>query len=105
MHSHIPNNVMRTDNRISILDLRHLPCSSRAVCMYHQEGGRISDESGFGEDPLQGNDAKISIRAQAFHDRYPSYDAIFHDVVNLNPILFKSALLFYIDVTYRLSRS
>ena len=51
MHSHIPNNVMRTDNRISTLDLRHLPCSSQAVCMYHQERGRISDESGFGEDP------------------------------------------------------
>ena len=58
MHSHIPNNVMRTDNRISTLDLRHLPCSSQAVCMYHQERGRISDESGFGEDPLQGDDAK-----------------------------------------------
>ena len=99
--SHIPNNVMRTDNRISILDLRHFH-------VHHElyvSPRRISDEFGFGEDPLQGNNTKISIRARAFHDRYPSYDAIFHDAVNLNPILFKSALLFYIDVTYRLSRS
>jgi ribulose-5-phosphate 4-epimerase/fuculose-1-phosphate aldolase len=105
MHSHIPNDVMRTNNKISTLDLRNLPCSSQAVSMYHQEGGRISDEHGFGEDPLQGDDAKASIRAQAFDDRYPSYDAIFHEVVNMNPALFKNALRFYIDVTYRLSRS
>ena len=64
-------------------------------CMYVSPRRRISDESGFGEDPLQGNNAKISIRAQAFHDRYPSYDAIFHDVVNLNPILFKCSTLLY----------
>ena len=65
MHSHIPNDVMRTHNRISRIDLRNLPCSSQAVSMYHQ-GGRISDESGIGEDPLQGDNAKTSIRAQAF---------------------------------------
>ena len=72
--------------------------------MYHQ-GGRISDETGFGEDPLQGDDAKTSIRAQAFDERYPSYDAIFHQLVNLNSLLFKSALLFYVDITYHLLRS
>ena len=105
MHSHIPNDVMRTDNKISRIDLRNLPSSSQAVSMYHQEGGRISDESGFGEDPLQGDNAKTSIRAQAFNERYPSYDAIFYEVVNTNPTPFKNALLFYIDVTYRLSKS
>ena len=63
---------------------------------------RISDETGFGADPLQGDNAKASIRAQAFGERYPSYDVIFHELVNLNPMLFKNALIFYIDVTYRL---
>ena len=61
--------------------------------MYHQEGGRILDESGFGEDPLQGDNAKTSVRAQAFNERYPSYDAIFHEVVNMNPTPFKNAIL------------
>ena len=105
MNSHVPNDITRTDNMIARLDLRNLPCASQAVCMYHQEGGRISDESQFGEDPLLGDDAKASIRASAFGDRYPSFDAIFHDLVNSNPSLFKNALLFYIDITYRLSRS
>ena len=104
MNSHIPNDVMRTDNRIARLDLRNLPGASQAVSMYHQ-GRRISDETGFGTDPLQGDDAKASIRSQAFSERYPSYDAIFHELVNLNPMLFKNALIFFIDVTYRLSKS
>ena len=103
MCSHTPNDIMRTDNRIARLDLRNLPS---AVSMYRQEEGRISDESGFGEDPLAGDTLKASIRAQAFCQRYPSYDAIFHELVNsANPALFKNALMFYIDVTYRLSKS
>lgn len=52
MHSHIPNDVMRADNGISRFDLRNVPSSSQAICMYPQEGGRIWDESGFGEDPF-----------------------------------------------------
>ena len=90
-----------TDNRVARLDMRNLPSASQAVGMYHQEGGRISDETGFGEDPLLGDNAKGSIRTQAFCERYPSYDAIFHELVNsANPLLFKDALIFYIDVTY-----
>ena len=103
MGSHIPNDVMHRDNQVTRLDLRHLPSASQAVSMYHQEGGRISDEAQYGEDPLHGDAAKSSIRTQAFGDRYPSFDNIFHELVNSNPSLFKSALLFYIDVTYRLS--
>ena len=102
MNSHIPNDVMRTNNGITRLDLGNLPCSSQAVGMYQQDGGRITDETKFGEDPLQGDIAKASIRAQAFNEKYPSFDIIFHELVNSNPLLFKNALLFYIDVTFRL---
>ena len=106
MYSHIPNDVMSNDNRIARLDMRNLPSASQAVGLYHQQGGRISDESGFGKDPLLGDNTKDSIRARAFSERYPSYDAIFHELVNSsNPMLFKNALIFYIDITYRLSKS
>ena len=103
MSSHIPNTAMRTCNRITSVDLRNLPSASQAVSMYRQEGGRISDEACFGEDPLQGDNAKISIRAEAFGQRYPSFETIFHEIVNSNSTLFKSGLAFYVDVTYRLS--
>ena len=50
MNSHIPNNVMYTDDRVARLDLRNLPSASQAVSSYQR--GRISEESEFSEDPL-----------------------------------------------------
>jgi hypothetical protein len=105
MGSHIPNEIMHRANRVSRLDLRHLPTPSQAVSMYHQENGRLSEESRFGDDPLHGDTAKCSIRSQAFRDRHPSFDIIFHELINSNPVPFKNALLFYIDTTFRLSSS
>ena len=74
---------MYTDNRVARLDMRKLSSASQAVGMYHQ-GGRISNETGFGEDLLVGDIKKASIRTQAFCERYPSYDAIFHEFVSLS---------------------
>ena len=62
---------MYTDNRVARLDMRKLPSASQAVGMYHQEGGRILNETGFGEDLLVGDITKASIRTQAFCERYP----------------------------------
>ena len=93
----------RTDNR-QIFPSGPFSQSGSHICITKKEAGFLMNLVLV--KILEGDDAKISsIRAQAFDDRYPSYDAIFHEVVNLNPMLFKNALLFYIDVTYRLSRS
>ena len=39
MRSHVPNEVMRTNNRIARVDMRHVPSPHHAVRMYHEEGG------------------------------------------------------------------
>ena len=103
MSSHIPNEIMRQNNRITKLDIRHLPNVAQAVHLYELDGGHLSDETGFGNDPIADIPAKCSIRTQAFLDRYPSMDGIFHSLVNLNSGPFENCLLFFI--TYRLSRS
>ena len=106
MRSHIPIDVFRSNDRVTRLDLRYLPSTLQAVSMYECEtGGRISQETEFGNDPLRGDVSKCSIRSQAFFERHPSFDDIFHNLVNLNSIPFRNALLFYIDITYRLSSS
>ena len=105
MGSHVSNEVMRRNNRTSRIDWRHLPTSAEAVRLYQEDGGRISDETHFGEDPISGDSTKFSIRMRAFTERFPSFDTIFENLVNGNPSLFENALLFYIDVSYRLSRS
>ena len=105
MHSHVPNEVMRTNNRIARVDMRHIPSPQHAVRMYHEEGGRISDKTYFGDDPICADLTKCSIRSQAFSERFPSFHIIFQQLVNGNSSLLKKAVLFYIDLTYRLSMS
>ena len=61
MRSHVPNEVMRTNNRIARVDMRHVPSPHHAVRMYHEEGGRISDETYFGDDPICADLTKCSI--------------------------------------------
>ena len=64
MSSHIPNNVMFRDNRITKLDLQHLPNVAEAVTLYELDSGRISEETGFGNDPICDNPVKGSIAYQ-----------------------------------------
>ena len=69
--------------------------------MYESSGGRLSDPAHFGSDPLHGE--RWEIRDQAFRRRYPSFSSICHSVVNGDSLPFKQALLFFTDVTTRLS--
>ncbi len=106
MSTHVPNRSFRNSNHIVMLDQRYLPNPPEAVRLYEQEtGGRISEESGFGLDPIGTDANKCLIRKQAFFDRYPSFEDIFNNFINSNSVMFRSALLYYIDMTYRLSRS
>ena len=96
---------MRTNNRIARVDMRHIPSPQHAVRMYHEEGGRITDETYFGDDPICADLTKCLIRSQAFSERFPSFHIIFQQLVNGNSSLLKKAVLFYIDLTYCLSMS
>ena len=104
MASHVPNAIMARDNRVQRITV-NLPTPVEAVSMYNRAGGRLSDETPFGEDPLQGNSDKCAIRQQAFTNNFPSFEPIFHGLVNSDPSLFTRALKFYVDITYRLSRT
>ena len=81
-----------------------LPSPDAAVQQYSASGGRISDPLTFGVDPLSGDPAKIAIRKQAFLSKYPSFETIFDGVCNGVFEPFRSALLFLVDITYRLSQ-
>ena len=104
MPSHIPDVVMWRDNRVQRV-VGTIPSPAEAVCLYQEEGGQISDGASFGEDPLYSDVNKFTIRQQSFSTSYPSFDAIFHQLVNSDASLFTNGLKFYIDITYRLSRT
>ena len=103
MPSHIPDVVMRRDNRVQRV-VGTIPTPAEAIRLY-QEGGQISDGASFGEDPLYGDVNKFTIRQKSFSTSYPSFDAIFRRLVNSDASLFTNGLKFFIDITYRLSRT
>ena len=106
MPAHIPEMVMRNDNRATRITVP-MPQPQQAADEYRMNGGRITDPdtcSTF-KDPLLHDAAKVDIRLHAFLKRYPSFDTIFHNLVNGNKIMFKEALMFFIDINFRLTVS
>lgn len=104
MSRRVPDKAMVQDNRVKKINTHLLPTSAHAVQLYRGSSGTISDGSPFGHDPLAMDPRKLQIR-EAFKGRYPSFEELFHNIANSNPIPFRDALKFYIDVTFCLSRS
>ena len=100
MRMSMANHIKR---RNLIIDSSLLPESSRAVQLYEQAGGRMREISQFGQHPIAHDTTKYDLWRQAFTDKYPSFKAIFSNLVNENSVPFKSALKFYIDITRRLA--
>ena len=100
-----PNERMVKDNRVKRIDRSLLPTPNEIVQQYRQSGGHITEFCSFGSDPIANNLNKCIVRNTSFSQCYPSFDAIFHQLVNGNETLFREGLLYYIDITYRLSLS
>ena len=97
----IPNKLMILDNRTRKIDSTLLPSASEAVQRYP---GNISQPCIYGVDPLASDVSKQSIRYESFCARY-SFQLLFSEVSNGCGASFAQALLFFIDITYRLSMS
>jgi hypothetical protein len=97
----VPNRLMNFDNRTRKIDSTLLPSASEAVDCYP---GNISEPCGYGVDPLESSVSKQSIRYESFCANY-SFQLLFSEVSNGCGSSFAQALLFLIDITYRLSHS
>ena len=95
---------MRIDNRVTSIDEQLLPSPLEAVELYRAAGGIITDEHQFGIDPLLNDLDKHAIRQTVFIQHF-KFNNIFHQIVNGDDSSFREALLLFIDITYRLSRS
>lgn len=71
-----------------------IPQPDQAVTDYRLNGGRITDPEQDIKDPLFNSSDKMDIRFQLFTKQYPSFEAIFHSVVNENVTVFVDALTF-----------
>lgn len=100
----VPNVLMDLDNRAKKIDPQLLPSATTAVQQYNSNGGVISGPCCFGTDPLEGNTRMKDIRHETFCSRF-SFKSLFCDVSNGCGSSFTSALMFLIDITYRLAHS
>lgn len=105
MGAHVPYQLMRRCNKATMIDPCLIPSPVQAVHMYRLNSGRITDPDDF-SDPLFNDPVKIELRFQSFAKRFPSFNAIFHSIVNeTTPRVFVDALLFFINLTFRLYHS
>ena len=88
------------NSRIRTVDERLIPSPSEALQLYRSAGGTITDSHEFGIDPL--SSPKQLMRQKAFNDSF-RLDDVFHTLVNRDDTGFRRAVLFFIDITYRLS--
>ncbi len=99
----IPNRRMMTDYRAAAIQPHLLPSTSQATQLFETNGGNLTYSSSFGNDPLANSAEKLQIRDCAFIEKYPSFEHIFHNLVNGNDSVFRNAIIFFVDVTSRLS--
>ena len=97
----IPNKLMSYDNKAKKIDPTFLPTVEEAVGLYP---GTISESCSFGMDPLESNSLKQKMRYESFCSRY-SFESLFTAATNGCGSLFAGALIFFIDITYRLSHT
>lgn len=101
----IPDVLMMRNNRAKRIDVSMLPSPDLALRMYRNAGGSLTDPEPFGNDPICTNQEKVDIRESAFLKKFPSFSDMFHEIVNGESSKFKKGLLYYIDITKRLTAS
>ena len=75
------------------------------VTYYEQNGGTITQDSHFGQDPLAGKVPLATERMARFQQQFPDFSPVFHTICNNDCNMFKSCLKLYIRLTEELSVS
>ena len=99
----IPDMLMLTNDRTRRIDITLLPDGEDAAELYRQSGGQLRDPGLFGIDPIGQNLEMLLIRESSFFEKINSFSAIFYELVNGDPSKFRNGVLYYIDITRRLS--
>ena len=101
----IPNQRVYIDNIVRQLNPALLWTGTQAADQYVQSGRRVTVESKFGSDPLDGHQALIELRKKSFKERHPDMGVIFHLVANNSSAMFIEAYRYFLQLNTRLSSS
>ena len=98
-----PNQRMLINSQTKMINPSLVPTSNDAIALYRQCGGFITETSNFGEDPIAFSPTKCAFRQTAFKKQFPSFETIYHELVNMNDKTFQDGLICFIDLTFRLT--
>ena len=95
----IPNSLAQLTTQISALHPSNVPSVSDAVNLHESNRSRLTRESTFGLDPLQGYPHLQRLRERDFHSVYPSMELLFSDILHNQGTSFKEAILLFISLS------
>ena len=92
---------MDFNNSVSKIEASLIPTTEDAVAAYEVAGGKLTNCSEFGTDPL-GHDPQREERETQFHMIYKIFESLFHKVVNGDGTDFSAAITFFIQLTVQI---
>ena len=100
----IPNVLARSTNRVTCLNPANIPSTVDVVASHEQRSGNtLARTSCFGRDPLCGHDHLQQLRDRDFSSQYPDMQLLFQGLLHGNPHLFRSAIVYHIQLTHNFS--
>lgn len=100
----VPNLLALRNNRVAQVQRDLVPNTDTAVSMYEATGGRLGRITGFGVDPLAGEEELIEERCILMETNMPSPDDLFGFTVNNLYQPFSDSLEYMVDITQDLQR-
>ena len=95
----IPNTLVSQAFEVTQLPGVVIPTTAEAICLHRDQGGTLTEEHGYGTDPLTGFQGLQQLRERDFYQRYPDMEVIFQNVLHHDGSLFRMAILYFISLT------
>ena len=76
-----------------------VPTVFEAVAFHEAAHGPLTRESTYGVDPIHASVQLQVLRARDFKSAYPSFEAIFSDILHNNGNMFREAILLFISLS------
>ena len=93
---------MDSNNQVAETSSINIPSPNEALQEFQNHGGHITTFNSFGHDPLSQRPDLMREREERFHQQYPNFNEIFHTTVNGDYSLFRSGILYIIDISKQL---
>ena len=99
----IPNVLASSVRNIVSLQRHNVPNTDQAIELFTNDGGHLTPEHMFGQDPLDGFALLQQLRLRNFQSRHPSVDDIFQNILHSDGAMFVQSIQSFIELTNRLA--